>query len=249
MSEAQSVSTPSDTNVKLTKEDDVSKQVDSSLYQSMVGSLLYAATATRPDISHAVGVVSKFNANPSEAHMTAVKRIMRYLKGTADLALIYRKSEEEMVLAYSDADWAGDIDDRHSTTGNVCMMAKGAVSWLSKKQATVALSTAEADYVALSSVTQEVIWIRRLLSDIGVIFNAPTMIMEDNQGAIAIASNPVGHSRTKHIDIRYHFVREAILNKTVQLQYCPTEFMLADILTKPLSRECFEKLRCTLGLG
>jgi len=177
-----------------------------------------------------------------------VKRILRYLKGTADLALKYQKSGDEMLLAYSDADWAGDVDDRHSTTGNVFMMAGGAVSWLSKKPATVALSTAEAEYIALSSITQEAVWIRRLLSDINSVLVGPTVIMEDNQGAIAIANNPVAHSRTKHIDIRYHFVREAVLNKTVELRYCPTEFMIADILTKSLSRERFETLRCVIGI-
>jgi len=153
MPEAKPVSNPADVSVKLTKNDGISQAVDSGVYQSMVGSLLYAAIATSPDIAHAVGVVSRFNSNPSEAHLTAVKRILRYLKGTVDLALKYRKSADEMLLAYSDADWAGDVDDRHSTTGNIFVMTGGAISWLSKKQSTVALSTAEAEYVALSTVT------------------------------------------------------------------------------------------------
>jgi len=146
------------------------------------------------------------------------------------------------------ADWTGDVDDRHSTTGNIFVMTGGAISWLSKKQATVALSTAEAEYVALSTITQEAVWIRRLLSDIEAVPVGPTVIMEDNQGAIAIANNPVAHSRTKHIDIRYHFIREAVLNKTVELRYCPTDSMIADILTKALSRERFMTLRCAIGM-
>lgn len=119
----------------------------------MVGSLLYASNATRLDIAQAVGVVLKFNSNPTEAHLTAAKRILRYLKGTADLALKYQKSENGMLIGYTDADWAGDVDDRHSMTGNLFLMAGRPVSWLSKKQAMVALSTSEAKYVALSAAT------------------------------------------------------------------------------------------------
>ncbi len=127
-------------------------------------------------------------------------------------------------------------------------MSGGAISWLSQKQATVALSTAEAEYIALGSATQEAIWLRRLLSDLKVEVDTPTDILEDNQGAIAIAKNPVGHKRTKHIDIRYHFIREAVLTGTAHLTYCPTNEMVADILTKPLPRVQFEKLRNEFGL-
>ena len=151
--EAKPVSTPADLNVKLQKEDGVSRPVDTVTYQSIVGSLLYAAITTRPDIAQAVGVVSKFCANPTQSHLTAAKRILRYLKGTAYLGLSYKKCADGNLIGYSDADWAGDVDDRHSTSGNVFLLAKGAVSWLSKKQATVALSTAEAEYVALSAAT------------------------------------------------------------------------------------------------
>jgi len=181
--------------------------VDSSTYQSMVGNLLYAAMATRPDIAQAVSVVSKFNANPSVSHLTAVKRVLRYLKGTVNLALKYNQTESRALVGFSDADWAGDQDDRRSTTGNVFLLGGGAVSWLSKKQSTVALSTAVAEYVALSQAAQECVWLRRLLSDLGM-DATPVVILEDNQGAIAIAKNPVDHSRTKHIDFRYHYIRE-----------------------------------------
>ena len=159
--EAKTVSTPADLNVKLQKDDGVSRPVDTISYQSIVGSLLYAAITTRPDIAQAVGVVSKFCANPTQSHLTAAKRILRYLKGTVYLGLSYKKCADGNLIGYSDADWAGDVDDRHSTSGNVFLLAKGAVSWLSKKQATVALSTAEAEYVALSTATQEAIWLHR----------------------------------------------------------------------------------------
>jgi len=174
-------------------------------YQSAVGSLLYAALATRP-----VGAVSKLNSVPTEAHLTAVKRILRYLKETMNIALKYQQSENGMLIGYSDADRANDPDDRHSTTGNLFMMSGAAVIWLSKKQSTVALSTSEAEYIALNTATQEAIWFRRLLCDLGNSTDEPTILMEDNQGAIAIAHNPVDHARTKHIDIRYHFVRESV---------------------------------------
>ena len=253
LSEAKTVSTPADISVKLKKDDGFSKEVNPVTYQSIVGSLLYAAIATRPDISQAVGVVSKFCSKPTEAHLTAVKRILRYLKGTLNLAIKYQKSENDPLIGYSDADWAGDLDDRHSTTGNIFLMTGGPISWLSKKQAAVALalstSISEAEYVALSSVTQEAVWLRKLLiSDLQVTSQESTLIMEDNQGAISIAKNPVAHSRTKHIDIRYHYIREAVQEGIMNLCYCPTEQMIADLLTKPLPREHFKMLRDAMGM-
>ena len=248
LSEAKPVSTPADLSTKLERDDGVSKDVDYISYQSMVGSLLYAAMATRPDIAQAVRVVSKFNLKPNQAHLTAVKRIFRYLKGTVSLGLRYQKSEDGVLVGYSDADWAGDQDDRHSTTGNLFMMARGPITWLSKKQGIVALSTTEAEYVALSTATQESVWLRRLLMDLNAFPNGPTVLMEDNQGAIAVAKNPIAHARTKHIDIRYHYIREAVQEQTIELKYCPTNEMLADILTKPLSKGQFEILRQAMGM-
>jgi hypothetical protein len=248
LSQANSATTPADVNVKLEKDDGVSKVVDPIRYQSMIGSLLYAANATRPDIAQAAGAVSRFNTRPNESHLTAVKRIFRYLKGTVDLALKYERKEDAALIGYSDADWAGDQDDRHSTTGNLFVMSGSPVSWLSKKQPTVSLSTSEAEYVALSKATQEAVWMRRLFNDLKANFNEPIMVMEDNQGAIAMAKNPVSHARTKHIDIRYHYVREAVEQDIVSLHYCPTEEMIADLLTKPLPRGRFETLRLSMGI-
>jgi KUP system potassium uptake protein len=160
------------------------------------------------------------------------------------------KSDGGELVGYSDADWAGDVDDRHSTTGNLFLMAGGPVSWLSKKQPVVALSTSEAEYVALSMATQKAVWLRRFLSGLAPAEVAkPTVIMEDNQGTIAIARNPVAHARTKRIDIRYHYIHEAVQEGTVVLQYCPTEAMTADVLTKSLTKNPFETLQKEMGLS
>ena len=175
LTEAKIVATPADVSTQLQKDDGISKAVNTINYQSMVGSVLYAAMATRPDIAQAVGVVSKFNSKPSEAHLTAVKRILRYLKGTVNLAVKYQKSEDGVLIGYSDADRAGDLDDRHSTSGNLFLMAQGPISWLIKKQAIVALSTSEVEYVALSAATQEAVWLRRLLADLQDILSQPTV--------------------------------------------------------------------------
>ena len=248
LSKMKSSSTPTDTSVKLVKDDGLSKPVNPMKYQSMVGSLLYAAIATRPDIAQVVGVVSKFNSCLNEAHLTAVKRIFRCLKGTMNFGLKYEKSADAELIGFADADWAGDIDDRHSTTGNVFIMAGGAISWLSRKQPVVSFSTTEAEYVSLCTATQEAVWLRKLLSDIKAVPTRPTTIREDNQGAIAVARNPVSHARTKHIHIKYHYVREALNNGVIELVYCPTEQMTADILTKPLPHSRYEVLRSDMGL-
>ena len=149
---------------------------------------------------------------------------------------------------YSDADWAGDADDRKSTSGYLFLIAGGPVSWKSRKQSTVALSTAEAEYVALSTAVQECMWMQRLLSDLGNPPDGPTTILEDNQSSIAMARNPQFHGRAKHIDIKHHFVREQVSNGSIELQYCPTNDMLADILTKGLAQQQYSSLRERPGI-
>ena len=248
LGDANPVSVPMNPNVHLVKDDGYSKPVDAVRYQSIVGSLIYAATGTRPDIAQAVAVVSKFNGCPTEANMTAVKRILRYLKGTIDLTLQYVKGSDHGLVGYSDADWAGNLDDRHSTTGNVFLLSGAATTWLSRKQPTVTLSTSEAEYVAMSSAAQEIIWLRSLLNELGLSTRDPTILFEDNRGAIALSKNPVSHKRTKHIDIRYHFVRETVEAGTINICYCPTSDMLADMFTKPIPKTRFEMLRTKIGL-
>jgi hypothetical protein len=224
MEDCKTACLPLSTSVKLMKEDNMSQKVDPKLYQSLVGGLLYIAIGTRPDIAVAVNTVAQFSSCPNTSHMTAAKQILKYLKGTMELALCYNDSYVENGLyGYSDANWAGDSDDRKSTSGHVFLFAGGAVSWFAKKQPVVALSTAEAEYTALSFAVQEAVWLRRLLKDLGIEQQNPTVIKEDNQGCIAMIKNPVSHTRTKHIDIKYHFNREAYQNGIVTLEFCPTD--------------------------
>jgi len=186
-------------------------------------------------------------------HWVGVKRVLRYIKGTLDYGLLYkttnRNGEVSDLRGYADADWAGDVTTRKSTSGYVFQIGSSTVSWSSKRQSVVALSSTEAEYVALSHATQEATWLRNLLQSMGFDQANPMTIFEDNQGTIALAKNPKHHARTKHIDIKYHFIRDAISEKKIQLDYCPTNEMIADILTKSLARPQFEKLRSGLGVA
>jgi hypothetical protein len=210
-------------------------------FRSAVGSLIYLVTGTRPDIAVAVGEVAKFCNNPGKQHWAAVKRIFRYLKGTEDFGLLVNPSNDTLI-GYSDADWAGDLDSRRSTTGYVFTIGGVPVSWKSKRQPTVALSTAEAEYMALSAACQEVIWLRRILKNFSCAQKDSRIVFEDNQGCIALAKNPVAHDRTKHIDIRYHFIREMMESGEIDIKYKMSEEMLADLLTKGMSRDRHIKL-------
>ena len=226
-----------------------SEYFDKETYQSAVGSLLYLSTRTRPDITFAVNNIARFSSNPTTQHWTAVKRIFRYLKGTIHLGLLYERNGLKKLIGYSDADWGGDCNDHKSTSGYLFLVGGTAVSWRSNKQTCVALSTAEAEYMALASAAQEaVVWMRQLSKDMKTDVCEPTVIFEDNQSAICMAKNPQFHGRAKHIGIKYHFIREQVSNNTIKLRYCRTEDMIADIFTKGLSQEKFVKLRSMCGL-
>jgi hypothetical protein len=238
-----------DTSVKLTAAKDDEALADPKEYASIVGGLTFAACVTRPDITCAVGQLSQFLNNPSSKHMLAVKRVLRYLQGTPSLGITYRPPPLRLT-GYSDADWAGNVDTRRSTTGYVVMLNNGAVAWRSQRQPTVALSTMEAEYMALTEATKELKWIRNFLAELGCNNgkpDVPTDLYSDNQSAIALAKNPVSHARAKHIDIRHHFVRDAIQDQIIWVQYIPTAEMTADSLTKALGREKHEK--CTARMG
>lgn len=247
MEQCKPARTPVSTGTKLLKSVEQSEVIDVSLYQSVVGSLLYLSGWTRPDISFAVSYVARFCSKPTKEHWIAVKRILRYLKGSSTYGLVYQKIDSPLI-EFSDADWAGDVNERKSTSGYLFMLSGAAISWKSRKQTCVALSTAEAEYVALAAATQEAVWIRRLLIDLNCGGIHPTVIHEDNQSAICIGQNPQYHSKTKHIDIKYHFVREQVLSNAIKLKYCPTNDMIADVLTKGLSFDKFVHMRDSLGL-
>jgi transposase InsO family protein len=243
-------STPVDPNSSFRQapEDYTCETGTQRLYQQIVGSLMYVMLCTRPDIAFAVGSLARHAANPTAEHMTGAKRVLRYLRGSRDFALTYDGSENRDFVGYSDADWAGDTDTRRSTTGLTVIMAGCAVSWASRLQRTVALSTTEAEYMALAEVAREITWIRALVKDVGYKVDAPTRVNCDNQGTIALVKNPVHHKRTKHIDIRYHFTREKHEAEEISVEYCSTQDMLADILTKGLAKPKFEEIREKLGL-
>ena len=235
MSEAKPISTPVDISAKVKQAN--SHPVDAKLYQSAVGKLLYLSNWTRPDITFAVNSVAKFNNSPTEDHWIAVKRILRYLKGTTECGITYSTSDDNNPTGHCDADWAGDVGDRKSTSGYVFTLSGAPVSWRSKKQQCVALSSAEAEYIALSSAAQEAVWLRLLMEDLDGKTETPMTLFDDSQSAIAMTKNPQFHGRAKHIEIKYHFIREHVEKGTVKLLYCPTDDMLADILTKGLGKE------------
>lgn len=224
-------------------------------YRQAVGKLLYASGGTRPDISQAVGNVSRYMHNPGEKHWNAVKRIMRYLRGTADNALTYQKGNvtiktpvpiqvtAKTLFAYADANWEDNKIDGRSTTGYDIFLAGGPIAWKSKKQPTVALSSTEAEYMANADCAREVTWLRRLLTDMGCPQSQPTLVLADNQGCIQLANNPSTSSRTKHIDLRHHYIQEAVRDGKIKMEFISTKENLADIHTKPLLPAQFSELR------
>ena len=242
------VATPADSNSFLEKATDSCELFDIRLYQSAVGALLYLSTRTRPDIAYAVSNVSKFCSNPTTKHWTAVKRIFRYLKGTVGLGISYLNNDSGFA-GYADADWAGDRSDRKSTSGYCFLFNSGLISWRSVKQSCVALSSTEAEYVALSGCVQEALFLDQLLVDLKFDFDGPILVFEDNQSALCLAENSKNHPRTKHIQIKYHFVRNIIADNKIKVKYCPTELMLADIFTKALAPQKFINLRNMLGMN
>ncbi|HTU07751.1 MAG TPA: Ty1/Copia family ribonuclease HI, partial [Trebonia sp.] len=227
-------------------------------YAAVVGALMYAMLGTRPDLAFAVASLSRFTSNPGEPHMQTLKRVLRYLHGTVNHQLAYDGREGDkgrpsntsgtLLLGYCDADWATSMDDRRSVTGWVFLVAGGAISWQSQRQKSVALSTVEAEYMAAGNATKEAVWLRTLLNELGETQTNATTILTDNQGSIALAKNPEQHQRSKHIDIRYHFIRERIADGVVQLAYIPGSEMTADQLTKPLAKDAHNQCARRMGL-
>ncbi|GJS90209.1 retrotransposon protein, putative, ty1-copia subclass [Tanacetum coccineum] len=227
-------------------EDTEGKFVDPSYYRGMIGTLLYL-TASRPDLQFAICMCARYQARSTEQHLHAVKRIFWYLKGTVNRGLWYLKDSSIALTAFADADHAGCQDTRRSTYGSMQFLGDRLVSWSSKRQKSVAISSTEAEYIALSGCCAQVLWTQSQLTVYGLRFNKIPMYSE-NKSAIALCCNNVQHSRSKHIDIIYHFIKEIVENGVIELYFVNTEYQLADIFTKALCRERIEFLSDKLGM-
>jgi hypothetical protein len=246
MEKAKYAKTPMSSNGHLDLNEE-GKPIDQKLYRSMIGSLLYLY-ASRLDIMLSVCMCARFQANPKDCHLVAVKRILRYLVHTQNLGLWYPKGSLFDLLGYSDSDYVGCKVDRKSTTGTCQFLGRSLVSWSSKKQNCVALSTAEAEYIAAGACCAQLLWMKQTLRDFGCEFNKIPLLC-DNESAIKLVNNPVQHSRTKHIDIRHHFLRDHEAKRDIELFHVSIENQLVDIFTKPLDETRFCFLRSELNIS
>ena len=237
MSDCKPKPIPCDPSISKLRQSDSNDLTNPKLYKEIVGSLIYIMTCTRPDICYAVSKLSQFMHNPSNAHLNLAKHVLKYLKGTAHYDLSFHKVDNFKLEGFSDSDWGGS-EDRKSISGYCFRLnSKSAIiSWRSKRQNVVALSSCEAEYVAITAAVQEAKFLKQLLCDMSVPCEEPVTIFVDNQGTILLARNPIHHQRTKHIDIKYHFIRSEILFKNVNLEYVSTENNSADVFTKPVSK-------------
>ncbi|XP_066590602.1 uncharacterized protein [Prorops nasuta] len=209
---------------------------------------MYLTVGTRPDIAFSLGVVSRFLENPDKIHWNAVKRIFKYLKGTFDYGLYFKANTELSLVAFSDADFAGDTGTRKSTSGFVVKLGECTISWCLQRQRAVALSTTESEFVAAAQTIKHLIWLDRLFIEILKHRKGEIKVFMDNQSAIRLLKNPEFHNKSKHIDIKYCFARDKYEEGFFELIYTPTKEQIADILTKPLAREQFNVLRKKLNV-
>jgi hypothetical protein len=247
LADCNPVHIPMEPRLKLSK-DSKNPAVDKTLYRSIVGSLRYLVH-THPDITFAVGFVSRFMEEPTTEHWAAVKHLIRYVAGTLHFGCRYERDAGELnLIGFSDADHAGDIDDRKSTTGMVFLLRGSAISWQSQKQKATATSSCEAEYMAASAAACQGIWLRRMLAELLGRDGDTITLLIDNKSAIQLSKNPVFHDRSKHIDIKYHHIRECVQDGRINVDYVRTSEQLADILTKALPRPRFQELRKKLGI-
>lgn len=252
MSDCKTVKTPMDVNTKFYEKENSEeiKILTDIPYQEIIGCLLYVSQVTRPDISFVINMLSKYNSKPEMQHWLALKRVMRYLKGTQDYRLTYKQTPAEtMTHGYCDADWASSGDDRRSCTGYTFLFQGGTISWNSKRQPTVALSTTEAEYMSLSSCVQEALWLKQLQESFWPhLKNEAMVIYSDNQSSIKLSGSDGYHSRTKHIDVRHHFVRDKVLGGAIDVRYVQTDMMVADALTKATTHSKLAFCASKMGL-
>jgi len=255
LSDCTPVKTPMEPGLRLSKDmapktPEEEAQMKGTPYMNAVGSLMYLAITTRPDIAYAVGVLCRFNQNPGVIHWKAVKHLFRYLKGTMDEKLVYSPTiSDEPFTSFSDADHGGNPDNGKSTSGHLIRIGTGAVSWSSKLQPVVALSTTEAEYIAAVHAGKEVIWLRHLLIELGYDLPSPSRLQVDNQSAISVAKNPEHHGRMKHLDLRFFWLKDEVEAGVIELVHTPTDEMAADELTKALPRVKVDRSKRMMGLG
>lgn len=248
MENCRRASTPLDEGFSVACDSEECVKVKSSTYQSSIGSLMYLAICTRPDILHSISKLAQRNTNPHKEHEAGIKHVLRYLSSTKDLKLIYKQTGK-MIEGYADADWGSDALDRKSYSGYAFFLGGCVFSWASQKQNCVALSSTESEYIALTAATKEAVYLKSLLGELEVHESKlPVLIYGDNLSAQQLVKNPVYHCRSKHIDIRYHFIRDKLQSNEIELKYKPTDDMIADILTKPLSKMKHNHFVKELGL-
>jgi hypothetical protein len=246
MEDCKPMATPMITNLKKLNSSK-SEKVNPTIYRQLVGCLMYL-TNTRPDICFVVNILSQHMVDPRRVHWVAAKHILRYLKGTIEYGLQYLQGDQVKLVGYSDSDWARSTADRKSTFGCYFTLGSGMISWYSRKQRLVVLSSAETEYMAASRASCEAIWLRKILVDLFDTKLDPTTIYCDNQSCIKLSENPVFHDRSKHIEIRYHLIRDRVQKGAVKLQYVSTNEQVADILTKGLPKGKFEYFQEKLGV-
>ena len=248
MQDAKPKSVPLTASTKLTKDEGEPLDKHKYGYSQLIGSLMYLAVCTRPDIAQAVGALARYMTTPTTIHWAAALGVLRYLAGTRGQGICFgRGNSSDQLLGYCDSDYAGDLDTRRSTTGYVFILNGGAITWSSRRQQTVAASTTEAEYMAAAAATKEALWLRKLINDLQRTVSTIT-IRADNQGAVKLLKNPITSLRSKHIDVIYHFARERVARKEVVFEYVKTEHMLADFLTKPVAEGKHTFCRDGLGL-
>jgi hypothetical protein len=223
------------------------QQIDATLYRQIIGSLMYL-TNTRPNICFAVNTLSQLLVEPRRVHLVAAKHVMRYLKGTIDYGVSYDGDHNFTLSGYTDSDWAGSVADRKNTSGCCFSLGLAMVSWQSRKQSSISLSTVEAEYIVACSASCEAIWLRKLLIDLFDLEMEATTILCDNQCCIKMTKNHVFHDKSKHIEIHYHYIRDMVQRGALKLLYVSIDEQVVDVLTKPLSRVKFEHFRDKLGI-
>ena len=228
---------------------DEENEMKNTPFREALGSLMWLQVATRPDLAFSVNILARFAHNPGMAHWNALKHVLAYVKGTKHYGITYKGGSSLEPVGYVDSDYAGCRDTRRSTEGNIFLVAGGPVSWECKRQDTVALSTVEAEFMAFSKATTQALWISKYFDEIGLPVNKPLTIYADNSGSIANSTTDKNHRRTKHIDVRHHFIKEHVKLGNIIFQYTRTTENTADILTKPLPRDTLRKFAYHLGLN